>query len=111
MCMIQRLFLGGRTATQWRSACATTHSAQFVRLLAQADSYIERVPPPEHPRETITYIGMAAANLALAHLLTEEPRYLAAARRWIAAAVGYPHWGKAHMPDHDLDAGWLLCGL
>lgn len=24
---------------------------------------------------------------------------------------GYPHWGRAHMPDHDLDAGWLLHGL
>jgi hypothetical protein len=25
--------------------------------------------------------------------------------------IHYPHWGKANLPDHDLDAGWLLFGL
>ncbi|MCU0490226.1 MAG: heparinase II/III-family protein [Chloroflexaceae bacterium] len=105
------LFLGDKTIEQWREAANSTHAARLARLLEQADSYLTWQPPTEHPRETITYIGMAAANLALAFLLTEQPRYLQAARRWVGVAVGYPHWGKAHMPDHDLDAGWLCFGL
>lgn len=26
-------------------------------------------------------------------------------------AISYRHWGKERMPDHDLDAAWLLFGL
>ena len=50
-------------------------------------------------------------NLALAYLLTEDAAYFDTARRWIKAAIAYPHWGKERMPDHDLDAAWLLFGL
>jgi hypothetical protein len=51
------------------------------------------------------------ANLALAHRLTGQRHYLDELRRWLAPPVSFPHWGKAHMPDHDLDAGWLAHGL
>lgn len=105
------LFLRNKSISEWRACAQTTHCARWERLIAQADSYLEYLPPAEHPRETITYIGMAVANLALAYRLSDDRRYLDLGRAWIATAIRYPHWGMAHMPDHDLDASWLLFGL
>lgn len=109
--MTQSLFLNHRTIGAWKQIAQTTHQARLKRLLDQADTYLTRRPPAEHPSETITYIGMAVANLSLAYLLTDKPVYLDTAREWIRIAISYPHWGRAHMPDHDLDAGWLSFGL
>ncbi|NUT46708.1 MAG: hypothetical protein HOV94_05210, partial [Saccharothrix sp.] len=94
-----------------RAALTTTHAAQWRRLSEQCDWYRRQHPPAEHPTASITYFGPAAANLALAYRLTGQRGYLDEAWRWIGACIAYPHWGKAHMPDHDLDAGWLLHGL
>lgn len=94
-----------------RAALRTTHAEQWRRLYEQCDWYRTQTPPAEHPTTSITYFGPAAANLALAYRLTGQHGYLDQAWRWIETCVGYPHWGKAHLPDHDLDAGWLLHGL
>ncbi|GAA2180513.1 hypothetical protein GCM10009785_11650 [Brooklawnia cerclae] len=91
--------LTGDLAPQWR------------RLAEQCDLYRRMSPPAAHPMASITYLGPAAANLALAYCLTGQPHYLEEAWRWIEPAIGFEHWGRAHMPDHDLDAGWLLHGL
>ena len=109
--MREYLFLKRHTLKKWRSLAKTTHSSQFERLLRQANSHHGDLPPPDHPSDSITYIGTAVLNLALAHLLTGEPAHLDAARRWIKSAIAYPHWGKERMPDNDLDAAWLLFGL
>lgn len=110
--MTEMLFLKAKTLEQWREVAATTHAAQYERLLAQAASYaVTPLPPSEHPDDSITYIGMAAANLALANLLTDDPAYLETLRDWLKVGIGYDHWGKARMPDHDLDAAWLLFGF
>ncbi|WP_338693370.1 hypothetical protein V2W30_02840 [Streptomyces sp. Q6] len=84
---------------------------QERRLLTEAGRHRALVPPSAHPRASITWLGPAAANPALAYRVTGDPAHLAEAERFIAAAVRFPHWGRAHMPDHDLDAGWLLHGL
>ncbi|HEY6740684.1 MAG TPA: DUF4962 domain-containing protein [Actinopolymorphaceae bacterium] len=94
-----------------RTELTTVRSAQWRRLHEQCDWYRRQHPPAEHPTASITYFGPAAANLALAYRLTERSGYLEEAYRWIGTVIGYPHWGKAKMPDHDLDAGWLLHGL
>lgn len=90
---------------------ADSHARLRKRLYDQCDRYRAQVPPQEHPTTSITYFGPAAANLALAYRLTGNPGYLDEAWRWISTCIRYPHWGKAKMPDHDLDAGWLLHGL
>ncbi|MEM6429344.1 MAG: heparinase II/III family protein [Deinococcota bacterium] len=105
------LFLRPRSIETWRKLAATSHQARYARLLDQAQSYADYLPPAEHPSDSITYIGMAVANLGLAYVLSQEPHYLEIARRWINVALGYPSWGKERMPDHDLDAAWLLFGL
>jgi hypothetical protein len=94
-----------------REAIRGSHADQWRRLHEQCDWYRTQRPPAEHPRASITYLGPAAANLALAYRLTGQRGYLEEAWRWIGAAISFPHWGKAHLPDHDLDAGWLLHGL
>lgn len=106
-----RLLLGGGRLARLREAIRDTHAAQFARLLDQCDCYAAETPPAEHPEASITYFGPASAGFALAYRLTGQPHYLDQARRWIAGAVSFPHWGRAHLPDHDLDAGWLLHGL
>ncbi|MGW7413795.1 hypothetical protein [Streptomyces sp. NPDC054863] len=85
--------------------------AQRVRVLQEAVRNLGRTPPAAHPSASITWLGPAAANPALAHRLTGDRAHLAESERWLRAAVRLPHWGKAHMPDHDLDAAWLLHGL
>ncbi len=107
----ERFFFEGRSVEELRHLANSTHQAQFARLLDVAEKYAESAPPAEHPEESITYIGYVVANLSLAYLLTGQVYYLAAAIRWMQGALAYPHWGRVHMADHDLDAGWLLFGL
>ncbi len=82
--------------------------AQETRLYEEATRHHGLTPPRTHPLASITWLGPAASNPALAYRVGGDPAHLAESRRWIEAAVRLPHWGKAHMPDHDLDAGWLL---
>lgn len=89
----------------------TTHKPHFKRLLQQCKSYesekLSKTPPPT----SITYMGMAAANLSLAYKLTGQKHYLDEAKRWIFTAVGYDVWGYGFLVDVDLSASWLLYGL
>jgi hypothetical protein len=105
------LFLRAHSIADWRIISQTTHVDQMERLLMQAESYANTLPPAEHPRDSITYIGMAAANLALAFLLSDDESHVHTLRNWVKVGIGYPHWGLARLPDHDLDAAWLLFGL
>ncbi|WP_154792256.1 DUF4962 domain-containing protein [Occultella kanbiaonis] len=94
-----------------RAEAQGVRAGQFRRLLEECERYRSEVLPTEHPSASITYLGAAAANLALAYRITGQAHYLTELRRWLAVPVGFVHWGRAHMPDHDLDAGWLLHGL
>lgn len=94
-----------------RSAVTTSHRSQFRRLHEQCEWSARQVLPEQHPSASITWLGAGAPNLALAHLLTGQPWYLTELRRWLRATCALPHWGKEHMPDTDLDAGWLCFGL
>lgn len=88
----------------------TSRKRHFQRLVQQCQLYEKQELPKEHPLKSITYYGMAAANLSLAYKLTGQKAYLSQARRWIFAGVDYPHWGKAVKVDVDLSAAWLLFG-
>lgn len=65
--MREYLFLKRHSLDDWRALSRTTHASQYARLLRQADSHHADSPLPEHPSDSITYIGTAALNLALAH--------------------------------------------
>lgn len=104
------LFLGNRSIDTLKALSQTTHTAQYQRLLTHAATYHDWLPPLEHPDRSITFIGMAAANLALAYRLSDDPAYLETLRKWLKVVISYPHWGKKRKPDHDLDAAWNLFG-
>ncbi len=95
----------------FKSELKTTRKEHFTRLVEQCRMYegevLSKVPPPT----SITYMGMAAANLSLAYLLTEQEHYLLEAKRWIFTAVDYDVWGYGFLVDVDLSASWLLFGL
>lgn len=82
--------------------------AQETRVREEAARHRGLTPPRTHPLASITWLGPAASNPALAYRIGGDPADLAESVRWIEAASRLPHWGRAHMPDHDLDAGWLL---
>jgi len=88
-----------------------TRKEHFVRLIEQCRLYENEVLSVEPPPTSVTYMGMAAANLSLAYLLTEQDHYLAEAKRWIFTAVDYDVWGYGFLVDVDLSASWLLFGL
>ena len=105
------LFLNHRSFEELRSLTQITHYVQYHRLFKQAESYRDWLPPAEHPSKSITFIGVAAANLALAYKLSKQAEFLTTLQKWLSVAINYPHWGKERMPDRDLDAAWLLFGL
>ncbi len=109
--MREYLLLKRHSLEDWQRLAQSTHASQAQRLLKQAGSHHADLPPATHPSDSITYIGTAVLNLGLAYLLTSDEQYLDSARRWIGRAISYSHWGKERMPDHDLDAAWLLFGL
>lgn len=84
---------------------------QYRRLLEQADRYESYQLPVHHPKESTTYMGVAIMNLALAHCLSGEDKYLSEAKRFIGAVLSYEQWGNAHLVNVDLSASWILFGL
>jgi len=82
----------------------------FKRLYEQCNVYKKETLPEEHPMKSITYFGMAAANLSMAFKLTGQKHYLEEAKRWIFRGVSFEHWGRAVKVDVDLSAAWLLFG-
>ena len=89
----------------------TTRKTQFRRLLDQCRLYESMPLSKDVPKTSVTYIGMAAANLSLAYVLTGQEHYLTEAKRWIFTAVNYDVWGYGFLVDVDLSASWLLFGL
>ena len=69
-------------------------------------------PPPAELRRAQNEVAMGIAEAAFAYSIERDPKYLAAARRYMDAAVSYDIWGYAtNKPNTDLAAGHLLYGL
>ena len=94
-----------------KSSLHSTHKEHFVRLIEQCRLYEGEKLSIEHPPTSITYMGLAAANLSLAYRLTGQKHYLEEAKKWIFTAVNYEVWGYGFLVDVDLSASWLLYGL
>jgi len=88
-----------------------TKAVVYKRLYDQCRRYGNESLSEEMPGGSITFMGIASANLALMYLLTKQPHYLEEAKRWIFTCVSYPHWGSDKNRDVDLSAAWLLFGL
>ena len=95
----------------FKTEIATRRKKQFTRLLEQCKLYESETLSPSAPPTSITNMGIAAANLSLAYLLTDQEHYLLEAKRWIFTVVDYDVWGYGFLVDVDLSASWNLWGL
>src|SRR5712692_8271377 len=69
-------------------------------------------PPPAEARRAQNEVALAIAEAAFAYKIEGDPKYLAAARKYMDAAVSYDVWGYSYnKPNVDLAAGHLLYGL
>jgi len=80
---------------------------QHVRALQGAPP-----PPPAETRRAQNDVAFAIAEAAFAYKMEGDPRYLAAAKVYMDAAVSYDVWGYSFSkPNVDLAAGHLLYGM
>jgi hypothetical protein len=101
----------GLKALQQRAR--TTHKDVWRRALANVRALkVEPPAPPAQERRVQNEVGMGIAEAALAYKIEGDRKYLAAAKKYMDAAVSYDIWGYAYnKPDVDLAAGHLLYGL
>jgi hypothetical protein len=69
-------------------------------------------PPPAEGRRQQNDVALAIAEAAFAYKMEGDPKYLAAAKQYMDAAVSYDVWGYSfNKPNVDLAAGHLLYGM
>ena len=100
-----------------RAAIPTTHADLWRSAKRRADNFAARSAPPYEPpgpndeqlwqRDVANRIPL----LALAHLLSDDPKYLTAATSWSLASCAYPQWGTGYFNGTDLAAGHQLFSL
>ncbi len=107
-----RLFFDAVSLAELRRKAAADPAA-WRAFLAAARGLNEVPPPaPAQGRGVHYQVGLALPEPAFAYAIAREPRHLAMARRWIAAALAYEPWGYMYSkPDQDIPAGFLLYGL
>ncbi|MEP6703411.1 MAG: DUF4962 domain-containing protein [Acidobacteriota bacterium] len=85
----------------WQTALST------VRALT-----IEPAKPPAEERRVQNEVGIGIAEAAFVYKITGDKKYLAAAKKYMDAAVSYDVWGYSYNKPHvDLAAGHLLYGM
>lgn len=115
-----RLYLRADGVKKLQAAVRSTHRTLWTEVRAQADEATASSPPEYRGKDEAggdnqqlwqRPVANALPLLAFAHLLTGEPKYLEALRRWCLASVSYPTWGLAIRENVDLAAGQQLFGL
>lgn len=112
-----RLYLTDDRVRELRIAMATTHAHLWAEVRQLADAIAEDDPPVYTPTGDDggqlwqRPVGNAMPYLALAYRLTNQERYLHAAKRWALASCNYPTWGTGYHDGIDLAAGHQLYGL
>ncbi|HUR42075.1 MAG TPA: DUF4962 domain-containing protein [Verrucomicrobiae bacterium] len=96
-----------------RQRARTTHKALWQQALVNVRALKVAPPkPPAQERRVQNEVGMGIAEAALAYRIEGDKKYLAAAKKYMDAAVSYEVWGYTYnKPDVDLAAGHLLYGL
>jgi hypothetical protein len=83
------------------------HNLQHIRALQGPPP-----PPPAEKRRAQNDVAFAIAEAVFAYKMEGDPKYLAAAKLYMDAAVSYDVWGYSFSkPNVDLAAGHLLYGM
>jgi Domain of unknown function (DUF4962)/Heparinase II/III-like protein len=104
------------TDTELKALRVEAHGAQNAWWNAQLQ-YIRALqgpppPPPAEKRRAQNDVAFAIAEAAFAYKMEGDPKYLAAAKLYMDAAVSYDVWGYSFSkPNVDLAAGHLLYGM
>ncbi len=112
-----RLLLNPGKIEALKAAITTTHAGLWGSAKRRADGFAARPAPQyERPGPNDEQLWQRdAANriplLALAFLLSEDPKYLTATTDWSMASCGYPQWGTGYFNGTDLAAGHQLFSL
>ncbi len=109
-----RVFVTQAGLEALRVRARTTHRQEWDRVRASLPAMQGAPPPPPGPqaRRSQNNVAFAIAGVSLAYRIERRPEYLAAARRWILAAIDYEPWGYTYnKPNVDLAAGHLLYAL
>jgi hypothetical protein len=111
-----RLYFDAARRDELRAAAATTHAAVWKLIRQQADSIAAARPPAyqetgDEEQLWQREVGNRLPFLALAHTISGEAGFLAAARECSLASCDYPHWGAGRFHGTDLAAGHQLFDL
>jgi uncharacterized protein DUF4962/heparinase II/III-like protein len=109
-----RVFVTNDEIATLRQRARTTHRAEWTRVLATLPALKGDPPAPPGPqaRRSQNDVAFAVAGVSLAWAIEQDPKYLAAAKRWTLAAIDYEPWGYTYnKPNVDLAAGHLLYAL
>ena len=95
---------------------ARAHGPDAAWWRQQLDSMSAlKAPPPQPPaekRREQNDVALALAQVAFAYRIEGNPKYLAAAKQYMDAAVSYKIWGYSwSKPNVDLAAGQLLYAM
>jgi sugar phosphate permease len=109
-----RVFVTKAEIEQLRTRAKTTHRELWQRVLTNLAAMKGEPPPAPGPQERRAQnnVAYAISEISLAYAVEQKPEYLAAARRWLLAAIGYEPWGYTfNKPNVDLAAGHLLYAI
>ncbi len=107
-----RVFVTREELRSLRERARTTHRERWQTVLATLPALASDPPGNDEildVRRAQNNVAHAIAGVSLAYAVEGEPKYLAAARKWTLAAIGYEPWGYTFSkPNVDLAAGHLL---
>lgn len=108
-----RVYVTSQGLEALRVRSRTTHRDLWQRALENVRALRREPPPaPAQARRVQNEVGIGIAEAALAYKIEGDPRYLAAAKKYMEAALSYDIWGYAYSkPNVDLAAGHLLYGM
>jgi hypothetical protein len=108
-----RIFTTSAGLDELRKRARGSHRAIWAKALDGLVAMREDpAPAPAQKRRAQNTVAIGMVGAALAYQVEGDARYLAAAKRYMDAAVSYQVWGYTFSkPDVDLAAGHLLYGM
>jgi hypothetical protein len=113
-----RLLLNPERIQALRTAITSTHADLWRSARRKADSIIAKslpeIPPAEGPNDEQLWQREVANKiplLALAALLSDDPKYFHATIQWTETSCAYPQWGMGNEDGVGLAAGHQLFSL
>lgn len=108
-----RVYVTAEEIAALQQRARTTHREMWTEVTENLGALqFDPPPPPAEERRAQNTVAIRLVEVALAYAVDKDPRYLAAAKTYMDAAVSYDVWGYSYnKPNVDLAAGHLLYGL